>query len=183
MSIRMLKAAVAGLILSVSGFANAGLIDVSTDVTGTAGNWLLDISVTNNLGGTNDLYFFGVRIDDASFNSGPGSDRGIWDNSGYSGKVNDIYDVSWIGFSISPGDTLSGFKVSVQSLAAPTEFDWFAYASGGTYTGDEFYNSRTNPGFDNSITTSTEPVPEPSTLAIFALGMMGLASRKFNKKS
>jgi len=26
-------------------------------------------------------------------------------------------------------------------------------------------------------------VPEPSTLAIFALGMMGLASRRFNKKS
>ena len=27
------------------------------------------------------------------------------------------------------------------------------------------------------------PVPEPSTLAIFALGMFGLARRKFNKKS
>ncbi|MGL1958703.1 MAG: PEP-CTERM sorting domain-containing protein [Colwellia sp.] len=25
------------------------------------------------------------------------------------------------------------------------------------------------------------PVPEPSTLAIFALGMMGLASRRFKK--
>ncbi|WP_440874820.1 PEP-CTERM sorting domain-containing protein [Thalassotalea sp. PLHSN55] len=27
------------------------------------------------------------------------------------------------------------------------------------------------------------PVPEPSTLAIFALGMFGLVSRKFNKKN
>jgi len=32
-----------------------------------------------------------------------------------------------------------------------------------------------------SLTTST--VPEPSTLAIFALGMMGLASRRFKKRS
>ncbi len=32
------------------------------------------------------------------------------------------------------------------------------------------------------ITTSSQPVPEPSTLAIFALGIMGLASRRFVKK-
>jgi hypothetical protein len=39
-------------------------------------------------------------------------------------------------------------------------------------------------GFDNvSITTETTSVPEPSTLAIFALGIMGLAARKFNKKA
>ncbi|NQZ22998.1 MAG: PEP-CTERM sorting domain-containing protein [Colwellia sp.] len=30
---------------------------------------------------------------------------------------------------------------------------------------------------------STQEVPEPSTLAIFALGMIGLASRRYNKKS
>ncbi len=31
--------------------------------------------------------------------------------------------------------------------------------------------------------SSVNDVPEPSTLAIFALGLMGLASRRFNKKS
>jgi len=46
-----------------------------------------------------------------------------------------------------------------------------------------------NVGFDNITFGSTEPkpdvasVPEPSTLAIFALGIMGLASRRFKKNS
>ena len=34
--------------------------------------------------------------------------------------------------------------------------------------------------FDNLAVTQ---VPEPSTLAILSLGIMGLASRRFNKKS
>ncbi len=39
-------------------------------------------------------------------------------------------------------------------------------------------------GFDNvSIIAETTEVPEPSTLAIFALGMIGLASRRFKKLS
>ena len=39
-------------------------------------------------------------------------------------------------------------------------------------------------GFDNvSIITQTTSVPEPSTLAIFALGIIGLASRRFKKKA
>ena len=39
-------------------------------------------------------------------------------------------------------------------------------------------------GFDNvAIVAETTSVPEPSTIAIFALGMMGLAARRFKKKS
>lgn len=37
--------------------------------------------------------------------------------------------------------------------------------------------------FGSGATLSATDVPEPSTLAIFALGMMGLASRKFKKKA
>jgi hypothetical protein len=37
--------------------------------------------------------------------------------------------------------------------------------------------------FANALAYSPSPVPEPSTLAIFALGMIGLASRRFKKKS
>jgi hypothetical protein len=38
-------------------------------------------------------------------------------------------------------------------------------------------------GKDLVSQSSVNDVPEPSTLAIFALGLMGLASRRFNKKS
>jgi len=36
---------------------------------------------------------------------------------------------------------------------------------------------------DNVSLTSAAPVPEPSTLAIFALGIMGLSSRRFKKQA
>jgi hypothetical protein len=41
------------------------------------------------------------------------------------------------------------------------------------------YESIAGQALAAGVTTS---VPEPSTLAIFALGIMGLASRKFKKK-
>ena len=36
---------------------------------------------------------------------------------------------------------------------------------------------------DVASNTSPTSIPEPSTLAIFALGMMGLVTRRFKKKS
>jgi hypothetical protein len=36
--------------------------------------------------------------------------------------------------------------------------------------------------FDNVSFVDAAEVPEPSTLAIFALGLMGLASRRFKKQ-
>ena len=51
-----------------------------------------------------------------------------------------------------------------------------------------FYNDDQILNFTTSNTQSlvqdpTLQVPEPSTLAIFALGIMGLAARKFKKKA
>ena len=37
--------------------------------------------------------------------------------------------------------------------------------------------------FNIDTTPAVNAVPEPSTLAIFALGMIGLASRRFKKQS
>ncbi len=59
--------------------------------------------------------------------------------------------------------------------------------TGGTYT----YNGRLRANYNEfetlltvaAISVDTNEVPEPSTLAIFALGMIGLASRRFKKKS
>jgi hypothetical protein len=43
--------------------------------------------------------------------------------------------------------------------------------------------SGSGPLFITAFTPTETEVPEPSTLAIFALGMMGLASRRFKKQS
>jgi hypothetical protein len=57
----------------------------------------------------------------------------------------------------------------------------------GTAKSIDFSGSVNLVAFDNitfgSINPEPEAVPEPSTLAIFALGIMGLASRRFKKQS
>ena len=45
-----------------SSIARADPVEVSYVVSGHTGAWLLDFSVTNNLGGTNNVYFFGVQF-------------------------------------------------------------------------------------------------------------------------
>jgi hypothetical protein len=58
----LLAAAVVAATALQGSLAEANPVDVSYTVTGSAGNWTLDFSVTDNLGGTNDIYFFGVEL-------------------------------------------------------------------------------------------------------------------------
>ena len=44
-------------------------------------------------------------------------------------------------------------------------------------------HSRNLSGFSSFDNLNVSKVPEPSTLTIFALGMIGLASRRFKKQS
>lgn len=61
-----------------------------------------------------------------------------------------------------------------------SNLDDIAASVGGNRYGWIVYNDNTL-RIDNSILRTTD-VPEPSTLAIFALGIMGLASRKFKQQ-
>jgi len=54
----------------------------------------------------------------------------------------------------------------------------YYYTSNTTISG-----SLSNPTYGVALVRNVAEVPEPSTLAIFALGMMGLASRRFKKQS
>jgi hypothetical protein len=154
-------AAIAGLLLfGTLTTAHAAPVDVTCTVSGSAGNWLLDFAVNNNLGGTNNLYFFGVR---SSLHNTPASPTG-WDpnalntyNPGSYGGSNTNYNNLWItnptgGTTIVPGQTLSGFHVINSDAAMPTNVPWMAVAAGGVYMGpgcsficDAPY---TNPGFE-----------------------------------
>ncbi|WP_232771345.1 PEP-CTERM sorting domain-containing protein [Colwellia sp. 12G3] len=69
----------------------------------------------------------------------------------------------------------------------PGKYDYFAlnntsfkYASVFMGVGGNFNEGGIN---DLVRVRSVEAVPEPSTLAIFALGIIGLASRRFKKRS
>jgi hypothetical protein len=132
--------ALAGAVLLayISG-AQANPVDVTYTVSGSPGDWILNFSVTDNLGGTNDLYFFGVSIGSPDIVGSPTGwsvRSGTWSNAGYGGSST-TYDNTWIAGCCSPyvlpGGTLSGFEVLDTSSVAPASVQWFAWANLGTY--------------------------------------------------
>lgn len=139
---------------------------VTYTATGSAGNWTLDFTLTNNLGGTNALYLFGVELPTVNVADSPtgwtiyGT---YYNNYQYTGQGTNIsYNNIWgaYGGDLPTGQSLSGFKAVTTDLAVPTTINWFAYARGGTYTDKHIYLD-TNPGFEGVATL--QPVPEAST--------------------
>ncbi|MEA2552205.1 MAG: hypothetical protein QOJ65_381 [Fimbriimonadaceae bacterium] len=151
--------------------------------TGSAGDWTLNLSVTNTLGiDDQKIYFFGVKLDDrdiAGSPSGWNPDSWIaWTNAPFGGST-EVYNNNWLSpteaDAIHNGDTLSGFLVHSTSTDAPTSVKWFAFSDGRTpYTGGDNFNATTNPGFEG---VAGEAVPEPATALVLA-GMIGLGALK-----
>lgn len=184
-------AAVAALSASVLAFSAASAAPIVTgSVTGSAGAWTHTFTVQNNLGGTNNIYFFGVRMPNGTEVSAPaGWDPNqwpTWDNTGYGGSST-VYNNVWIrgsGTGITPGSS-GVFTVLENSATAMTGIQWFAYAVGGTYTGGDNFNTTSNPGFEGRIGNAVAPVPEPSVWALMILGMgaVGGAMRRRQKQA
>lgn len=126
------------------------------------GNWLRD-----NFGGlftsssTGSNVFFG---EDGSCTANVTmSCRAHWRSDGYTG--NNIEGMGWFDSEYGLG-----------------------LGAGVTNTNNTYNKANSSSGLTHALVlrsnrTVTQPVPEPSTLAIFALGMIGLASRRFKKQS
>lgn len=96
---------------------------------------------------------------------------------------------------ISTGSFFNGlvtdFSVDLSGLAATNNIEFRWYMTGSSTIG--FANHQCNGGLGGAGCGMADvgvdlgiygaKIPEPSTLAIFALGIMGLASRRVNKKS
>lgn len=204
MKLKFIKAAAASLLLTLSGFANAALIlDERFDPI-NASEWTL--SNGNILGDPaseffdlNALHFSGSGERSATTNTfdmtsggflsfmfkigGPldtntfedaesgedvairySNDGGAWVNLLVIDTENILYRDTWGLVSID----LSSF-----SLSANTRFQWLQIDhSGSVY--DHW-------AIDNVQLSNGVAVPEPSTLAIFALGVLGLVSRRYKK--
>jgi hypothetical protein len=195
---KFLKATLAGLFLTVSGLTNAALIfndlasfEAATDSGLTYESFeaglpdsqsltfgILTFSETNGINRVYNDSLVGATDGTRSVN--------IEDNSSsiftlsFGSAINSFgaYFLSSQDISITFSGGASG-SFSVPSsgstffgLLSPTNFSTISFDA----TGSSFY------GVDELRYGLTE-VPEPSTLAIFALGLMGLASRRFMKKS
>jgi len=179
--ILMLFVFIATSILTSTSFA---MPIVSYSVNGSANNWTLDFSVTNNLGGSNYIYFFGVELPARDITGTPTS----WNSNGYEswntsvdGGSKITYNNVWInGDSFQVNDifadqTLSGFSVlDTADVVAPTSVNWFAYAHLGTYDGVDYFHNSFNPGFEGIASDPSTAVPEPSTFLLITAGLAGI---------
>lgn len=175
----LMSAIAYGVLLANLAVAHANPVDVSYTVSGIAGNWTFNFSVTDNLGGTNNLYLFGVELPARNIAGSPAG----WDpdavssyNPAIYGGTNTNYNNIWItnptGSSvISPGQTLSGFKAVSSDSSLPSSVKWFAVSAAGTYTGPgcsfDCGAPYSNPGFEGSATV----VPLPAAVWLFSSGM------------
>ncbi len=230
MNIKVLKAAVAGVALSVSSLASAGLINVvyTSDSQGQAdanvaiaaqGGTVTEMNAAgfNALSsaqlGSYDLLMVGWR--------GTGSFNLDWDSvllpfiQAGGGLIfeapGEIGDLTNTGFTITEQNTTNNLAtydnffgnanfINTHMSITALSSDWTchlnnnngncnlataSFGAGRAIIGgyDSFYHENGTTDYiinqANWVTSGTE-VPEPTTLAIFALGIMGLASRRFS---
>ncbi|MFZ4507256.1 MAG: PEP-CTERM sorting domain-containing protein [Fimbriimonas sp.] len=168
-------------LFAVAGLATAAPI-ISVSVTGTSGNYIYDFSVSNTLGGTNNINYFGVALDSSDTVGSPSvfEDFGPWQYNHSFGGSTTLYSSSWIdeyALTLQPGLTLGGFKVHSSKDSIATSIKWFAFADGGTYLGGDNFSSPDFPGFEGTVS----PVPEPASM--IALGFGALALFRRHKKA
>jgi hypothetical protein len=179
-----LNCLVAASILALTvGSANANSVDVSYAVSGSPGNWLVDVTFTNNLGylGPNyEIYFLGIQLPSTDIVNSP-SPFASANNPWGPLPSGTTYNNNWcvdacinrtFGLGILPGQTVSGFEALDTDLSAPTSIQWFAYAFNDGGPG--------NPGFEGIAGT-----PLPAALPLFAtgLGALGLLGWRRKRKN
>ncbi len=184
MNVKMLNAAIAGLVLSISGYANAGLIGQSiygcTNSVYSTGN----VSVDSGLCNSGAVSFETISV----IQDGPsefflGNDRVVdftadtisltFTNVGSASPDLFIFTNLWDAF---PLIEVTGLQlISSNSLNVITTFNAnsIGLLANSPRAGNETVTFR--------ILTNETSIPEPSTLVIFALGIMGLAARRFKK--
>lgn len=216
---KFFKGLVASFALAVSGFANAGLIEVDyegivgadtaiTYDTNTGLEWL-DLTETNGISYSSMLTLLGSGQQYEGWRYANYDEVAtIFDyfglrsyaNGGHSLVQGSAEDIAIESFTQLFGDTVGEYGnyygvlgILVDDLATSVARRGVYITGGinGTYTYNE---TGLNACCTHSVTSSplymgsylvreAKQVPEPSSLAVFALGLMGLASRKFKKQA
>jgi hypothetical protein len=220
MNIKMLKSALAGLVLSVSGFSNAGIIpfgvqdDISISTVTNDWGWSLCHQETYSTVGTTITNLFDNCTGDYVMLASGLANSSILDvaaaalfsavttytaqnNTHLANGVEWYHNGGSLGFA-PQGATIYQNSADVNASGlhggsaidstSPLRLSW--HTAGGYESNPTQLNggwrSGSNTGLNSAqnwnryVFTANAPssVPEPSTLAIFALGIMGLASRR-----
>lgn len=131
--------------------AMAAPIGVTYTVSGSAGAWMLDFSLTNNINSGQVVYFFGIvaptqditNLPTGWTNCANGCTTTTFNFSGAGGPnitFNDIFHAGALSADTIPfGNTLSGFDVEINSVAPPTSIQWFVAGADITPNGTSPY--------------------------------------------
>jgi hypothetical protein len=175
MNLKMLKMAFAGLVLSVSNLAFATIIEYNFEFqldgsTYLTGNFTAEDSNFDNLIVDDELISMSFSNDsystiDYSFNS-------IIDDNFNFDLTAEIFSIGGISFEEG------GQRWNVGAVGFSFEAGSFC---AGFHLDGNFQGCDAIPATDIIQIISAVSVSGPSTLAIFALGIMGLASRRFKK--
>jgi hypothetical protein len=182
-------------LVSLVGAARANVVDATYTVSGSAGNWVYDFSFTNNIGGSNKIYFLGINLPATNIVGSPTGWGGLTIVGSPDGGTGTSYNNNWcvrscqwtseadlLADSIASGSTLGGFQARDTSLIAQTSIPWFAYAWGGVPNSPGCpLDCGANPLFEGIA--SVAAVPEPSTWAMMILGFAGVGFMTYRRKS
>ena len=182
MKLKFLNTALTGLILSINclvNSANAGLILSDSTVVNTVGQ---DYSQTFDVTGfenyTNLIFTVNARGDYGKLNS-EFVEFFIDDISFGTFNYNTAGVTSFVGpTGSSTYDYVMDFSFTISDVDSNTVY---ANDSELTVKWDNAENVYSKHESYVNFSLSGVLVPEPTTLAIFALGLLGLASRRFNK--
>ncbi len=203
MKFNVLKSAVIGLVFFASGYAKAGLIE-SVDINLNGNDYSTYSDTISNFSWLDLDNWFQTG---ASFNSVTAELNG----TGY--QIATLEQINAMVLSAAFDGTQTNFDLLstiMGGITSPRGYIWgvyddlsinsgYAYMSVGATTMTSLAGAQSkafnvdsyNSGIYDDLgffVVSTQPrdqidVPEPSTLAIFALGIMGLAARRFKKQS
>ena len=188
----------AGLVLGVSSFAHVVLVlqaDLTVEntitISATSGTSLADVSGNSSIGfyladffdSTYSLIYTLQSGNLSSANNTSDNSPQLWS------------DIDSIGLNVWEFTGDAGMTFTAGELAFSGQASWivdtasYLSALNGAQGGNVYAPADSDDLIANATLIGTwdiiraEEVPEPSTLAIFALGLMGLASRRFKKKS
>jgi len=196
-NLKMLKAAVASIVLSVSSIANAGLlleVDLTVEniitINATSGKSLVDASGWPLIGFYLANFFEAesdIGIDDELISGNLTSYLNTSDNTPNlyrSGR-----DTGLNVFSYTFLDVESLFEINQIAFSGQASWevasDAYNNALNNASSGDIYFAADTINDIPNAqilgTWSTTTNVPEPSSIAILALGILGLASRRFKR--
>lgn len=204
MNIRINKSIFTAIALLLSTSATAGIIDVSNtfgSVTEqnnvftltTSGNTDTELENLLELGaGSLDALSTGNATDGSAINGEVNVLSGqtfsfdfLFDSS--EGLGSTFNDFSFLSLTLNNVDILNGLELLADSSTPDNILTTFSttFSSNGLLNFGIGVLNVNDTAVDSNLTVSSlqiSEVPEPSTIAIFALGLMGLVSRRFVKK-